>query len=305
MFTSLPLSGLRAFEAAARWLSFKRAAAELSVTPTAISHQIRKLEQGLGFSLFERRARGLSLTAKGAQLFEGVHAAFQEMARTLERLVPVPDNGVLALTTTHSLAALWLVPRLGRFYEQHPGCQVTLDTRAELVDLRRDASVDVAIRYGDGSYPNLHTAAVLAERFGVYGTPAQVAAATRQTPVRITVDWRDSTLYQAAWRQWCDAAGVAWLAREARVYDEENYALQAAIAGQGLVLASSLMVADAVAHGLLCPCRPDITVPGSSYTVLCVPGRERHPPVAAFLDWIGTQFDEARRPLGRSPGTPL
>lgn len=290
MFATLPLSGLRAFEAAARWLSFKRAAEELSVTPTAISHQIRNLEHALGFALFERRPRGLLLTAKGARLFEGVHAALQDVAHTLERLRPVPDDGALTLTTTHSFAALWLVPRLGRFYDAHPRYQVLLDTSADVIDLRRNAGIDVAIRYGGGPYAGLREIAALTERFGVFGAPAYVAAVGRRTPDRITVRWRDSTLYEDAWRQWCKAAGEKWLSREPRIYDEENYALQAAIAGQGLVLASCIMVADAVERGLLSPYRPDITVSGGRYAVLFIPGRERHPPVAAFLDWLTPQF---------------
>ena len=293
MFANLPLSGLRAFEAAARLLSFKQAALELAVTPTAISHQIRNLERRLGVALFERKPRALALTAKGAQLFEQVHSALQDIAQTLERLRPVPSLGTLTVTTTHSFAALWLVPRLGRFYDAFPGYQVRLETSAEVVDLRQNASVDVAIRYGGGPYPGLREVAVLAERFGVYGTPAKVAAASRQVPARITVHWRDSTLYEDAWRRWCEAAGEPWLGREARVYDEENYALQAAIAGQGLVMASSVMVAEAVARGLLSPYRPEVTVPGTAYAVLCAAGRERHPPAAAFLTWITAQFEES------------
>lgn len=289
VFASLPLSGLRAFEAAARWLSFKRAAAELSVTPTAVSHQIRNLERTLGFALFERRPRGLALTAKGAQLFEGVHGALQEVAWTLERLRPEPDASTVTLTTTHSFAALWLVPRLGRFYEAHPRYQVLLETGPEVLDLQRNAGVDLAIRYGGGPYPGLRELAVLAERFGVYGAPAQVAGATLQVPRRITVRWRDSRLYEEAWQRWCAAAGEAWPEEEPRVYDEESYALQAAMAGQGLVMASSLMVAEAVANGLLCAYRPEIAVPGGSYAVLCVPGRERRPAVAAFLEWMAGQ----------------
>lgn len=293
MFANLPLSGLRAFEAAARLLSFKQAALELAVTPTAISHQIRNLERRLGFALFERRPRRLALTAKGAQLFEQVHGALQDIAQTLARLRPVPSAGTLTVTTTHSFAALWLVPRLGRFYDAYPGFQVRLETTAEVVDLRQDASVDVAVRYGGGPYPGLREIAVLEERFGVYGTPTRVAAASGQLPARITVHWRDSTLYEETWRRWCDAAGESWMTREARVYDEENYALQAAVAGQGLVMASSVMVAETVARGLLHPYRPEVTVPGAAYAVLCVPGRERHPPAAAFLDWIAAQFAPA------------
>ncbi|MFJ0641507.1 LysR substrate-binding domain-containing protein, partial [Bordetella bronchiseptica] len=298
MFHDLPLGALRAFEAAARLLSFKGAAAELHVTPTAVSHQIRALEQRLGFALFERLPRGVLLTPKGGRLFQRVHGMLLDLAQTLDALRPRPSTGGLTVSTTHSFAALWLVPRLGRFYQAHPGYEVRLDATSRLVDLLQDASVDVAIRYGGGDrsgrHRGLQAAAVLPERFAVYGAPAAVASAARRRPALISVQWRDSTVYETGWRQWCEAAGVSWLARAApRSYEEENYALQAAIAGQGLVLASSAMVSDSEARGLLACFRPDISVPGLRYTALSAPGRQRHPPVRAFLDWLAGEFETA------------
>lgn len=289
MFARLPLPGLRVFEAVARLSSFKRAAAELAVTPTAVSHQIRALERQLGFALFDRLPRGARLTARGAQLFHTVHGALLELAQTLDRLRPAPAEGSLTVTTTPSFAALWLVPRLGRFYDAHPGLHLLLDTRPEVLDLLQDASLDLAIRYGQGPYPGLYQAAELRERFSVYGAPALLARPVAGLPTLISVHWRDSTLYAQAWEAWCQAAGLPWQAAPRRLYEEENHALQAAVAGQGLVLASSLMVADSVAHGLLRPLRPEVSVPGAAYAVLCAPGRERHPPVAAFLDWMARQ----------------
>lgn len=114
MFATLPVNALRTFESAARLHSFKLAAAELAVTPTAISHQIKVLEQQLGFALFQRLPRGVQLTAKGETLFAGVHGALLDVAATLEGLRPQPSSGSLCVSVTHSFAALWLVPRLGR-----------------------------------------------------------------------------------------------------------------------------------------------------------------------------------------------
>ena len=112
MFAMLPVNALRTFESAARLRSFKLAAAELTVTPTAISHQIKALEQQLGFALFERVPRGVRLTPKGETLFAGVHGALLDVAATLEGLRPQPSTGSLCVSVTHSFAALWLVPRL-------------------------------------------------------------------------------------------------------------------------------------------------------------------------------------------------
>jgi DNA-binding transcriptional LysR family regulator len=287
MFATLPVTALRTFESAARLCSFKQAALELAVTPTAVSHQIKVLEQQLGFALFDRVPRGVRLTQKGERLFARVHTALLDVAMTLDALRPVPSAGSLCVSVTHSFAALWLVPRLGRFYQAYPHYLVRLEACGEVIDLQQDASVDIAIRYSSANYPQLHQAARLEESFGVYGAPG-LCAAEQQTPALITVRWHDSTLYENGWREWCQAAGVDWWQQHTtlRAYDEEHYALQAAVAGQGLVLASSVMVSDQVRNGLLVPYCPEIRVPGAAYTALCVPGRERHPPVRAFLDWL-------------------
>ncbi|QQB34399.1 LysR family transcriptional regulator [Achromobacter deleyi] len=292
MFASLPVTALRAFEAAARLRSFKAAAAELSVTPTAVSHQIKALERHAGVALFDRVPQGVRLTDGGARLFASAHGALLDIAQTLDALRPASAAGALTLSTTHSFAALWLVPRLGRFYQAYPQYQLRLQSQAETIDLLQDASVDVAIRYSSRRYPALHAACALQERFGVYGAPALVAQARRAKPALVTVRWRDSALYDEGWRQWCDAAGLPGWRKPAAVhaYAEEHYALQAAIAGQGLVLASSVMVSDSVAAGTLVSLRPEVSVAGASYTALCAPGRERHPPVKAFLAWLRQEF---------------
>ncbi|RJG12818.1 LysR family transcriptional regulator [Pseudomonas cavernicola] len=291
MFAALPLTALRTFESAARQLSFKAAAQELAVTPTAVSHQIKSLESWLGVPLFERLPRCVRLTEGGERLFHSLHGAFLDMAQTLDSLRPQRSTGSLTLSTTPAFAALWLIPRLGRFYAAHPGINLRLDTSTALLDLHQDASVDLVLRYGFADYPKLHSQCLLDERFAVYGAPALVASAEQTTPTLITVRWRNSALYDRSWKAWCAAAGEERLLEQAtlREYDEEHYALQAAIAGQGLVLASSILVSESLDNGLLLPYRPEVTVPGAGYTALCVPGRERHPPVKAFFDWLSQE----------------
>ena len=287
MFAKLPLTALRTFESAARLQSFKAAAEELAVTPTAVSHQIRTLENWLGVALFERLARGVRLTECGERLFGSLHGALLDIVQSVAQLRPQPSTGSLTLSTTPAFAALWLIPQLGQFYQAHPGIKVRVETSTELLDLQQDASIDLVIRYGYGSHPSLHSQCLLDERFGVYGAPGLLAALDPARLTLITVRWRNSQLYDRSWKAWCEAAGESWLEHaELREYDEEHYALQAAIAGQGLVLASNVLVSQSLAMGLLQPLRPDITVPGANYTALCVPGRERHPPVKAFFDWL-------------------
>ena len=288
MFASLPLTALRTFESASRLLSFKAAAQELSVTPTAVSHQIRSLETWLGVPLFERLPRQVRLTECGERLFHSVHGALLDVAQSLDTLRPQRSTGHLTVSTTPAFAALWLVPRLGRFYAAHPGINLRLDTQCEVVDLQQDASVDLVIRYSLDDYPNLYGLCLFDESFAVYGSPEQVVLAQTQAPTLISVRWHNSKLYALGWQAWCEKAGERWL-RDApilREYDEEHYALQAAIAGQGLVLASNILVSESLASGLLVPYRPRISVDGAGYSALCVPGRERYPPVRAFFQWM-------------------
>jgi DNA-binding transcriptional LysR family regulator len=289
MFASLPLTALRAFESASRLLSFKAAAEELSVTPTAVSHQIRSLESWLGVPLFERLPRQVRLTECGERLFHSLHGAFLEVAQSVDTLRPQRSGTSLTISTTAAFAALWLVPRLGRFYARHPTISLRLDTHCEVIDLHQDASVDLVVRYSLDDYPNLYGLCLFDESFGVFGSPEQVAQArSGQAPTLISVRWHNSKLYAHGWEAWCAQSGETWLTGQppVREYDEEHYALQAAIAGQGLVLASNILVSESVASGLLVAYRSDIQVEGAGYSALCVPGRERHPPVRVFFAWL-------------------
>ena len=155
MTARLPsLNGLRAFEAAARHLSFTQAASELNVTQTAISHQIKRLEEELGVRLFIRQNRSLALTQQAQEYLPGIRAAFNDLRLATDRLLRKDDDHVLTVSTLASLAAKWLLPRLTDFQEQHPGIDVRITTSTSLVDFQRD-DVDAAIRYGRGQWPGL------------------------------------------------------------------------------------------------------------------------------------------------------
>jgi LysR family transcriptional regulator, glycine cleavage system transcriptional activator len=241
--------------------------------------------------LFERLPRRVRLTDGGERLFSSLHGALLEVAQSVDTLRPQRSAGHLTISTTPAFAALWLVPRLGRFYAAQPNIKLRLDTNCAVIDLHQDASVDLAIRYGFEPAGSLFGIRLFEEHFGVYGSPAQVARATQQKPTLISVHWHNSELYALGWQAWCEQAGEDWLQNAAtiREYDDEHYALQAAIAGQGLVLASSILVSESLANGLLQPYRPQVSVPGAGYSVLCVPGRERHPSLKAFFDWLNRE----------------
>lgn len=213
--------------------------------------------------LFERLPRQVRLTECGERLFHSVHGALLDVAQSLDTLRPQRSTGHLTVSTTPAFAALWLVPRLGRFYAAHPGINLRLDTQCEVVDLQQDASVDLVIRYSLDDYPNLYGLCLFDESFAVYGSPEQVVLAQTQAPTLISVRWHNSKLYALGWQAWCEKAGERWLqdAPILREYDEEHYALQAAIAGQGLVLASNILVSESLASGYWC-----LTGPGSAWT---------------------------------------
>jgi LysR family glycine cleavage system transcriptional activator len=155
MTARLPsLNGLRAFEAAARHLSFTQAASELNVTQTAISHQIKRLEEELGVRLFIRQNRSLALTQQAQEYLPGIRAAFNDLRLATDRLLRKDDDHVLTVSTLASLAAKWLLPRLTAFQEAHPGIDVRITTSTNLVDFQRD-NVDAGIRYGRGQWPGV------------------------------------------------------------------------------------------------------------------------------------------------------
>src|ERR1700761_1737940 len=148
------LTGLRAFEAAARHMSFTLAAEELNVTQTAISHQIRRLEQQLGKPLFVRGNRSLALTKEASDYLPLIRSAFDDLRRATERFRRSDQEGVLTVSTTASLATKWLVSRVAAFQDAYPGVEVRISTSAALVDFARD-QVDMAVRYGRGKWPGL------------------------------------------------------------------------------------------------------------------------------------------------------
>src|SRR6202047_4901584 len=211
MTARLPsLNGLRAFEAAARHLSFTVAASELNVTQTAISHQIRRLEQELGIRLFVRQNRALALTPEARDYLPGVRAAFNDLRLATDRLLRRDNDHVLTVSTLASLAAKWLLPRLSAFQETHPGIDVRITTSTALVDFR-SGDVDAAIRYGRGQWPGLRADWLMADQLFSVCSPALLAG---NRPLRCPEDLKHHVLLHTSnansddWRLWLTAAGL-------------------------------------------------------------------------------------------------
>ncbi|MEQ8348183.1 MAG: transcriptional regulator GcvA [Sneathiellaceae bacterium] len=289
MSVRLPsLTGLRAFEAAARHLSFTRAAEELNVTQTAISHQIRRLEDQLGLKLFVRRHRALTLTPAGAAYLPAVSGAFDDLRRATARVTAARDEGVLTVSTLTTLAAKWLVPRLMEFQTRHPDIEVRLTTSPQLVDLRRD-DVDVAIRYGHGNWPGLKADFLMNdELFPVCAPTYAAAAGALDSPA----DLAGHTLLHVSpnpesWRQWLTAAGYPDLeGRRNITFDLQLTALEAAMDGMGVAIGRSRTVERDLQAGRLV--RPfALTSPAAAGFYVVVPEEEAATPkIVRFRDWV-------------------
>jgi DNA-binding transcriptional LysR family regulator len=301
MFTRIPSPhALREFEAAARLGSFKAAAEELSVSPTAISHQIRKLEDQLGLALFTRGTRAVTLTNNGARLAEAVHEGFSRIATALEEIAG--EENILTVTTTPAFATLWLAPRLNRLQDDCPGLRVRLESSTTAINLARDQRVDVAIRYG-GTYPDaLRRLTFPSEHFGAYGAPDLIARAPASLEgiALFETVWTERGLTRLSWHDWLARAGlnVQNPALDIRRFDQEHHVVQCGISGQGLILASSALVSDLVDRNLLAPYRPDITLDGMTYSLLATPDKMERRKVRTFITWIR---DELGRGIG--PGS--
>ena len=290
-----PLNALRAFEAAARHLSFTKAAEELFVTQAAISHQIKALEAALDLQLFRRLNRRLMLTDAGQLYLPALTEAFDAIDTATARLRADEDAGRLVVSVANSLAAKWLLPRLPRFRERHPEIEVEISAADRLVDFGRD-NVDMAIRYGLGRYPGLRIDPLMKDTNFPVCSPALLAG---PVPLREPGDLRRHSLLHddvgpgeaPDWRRWLAAVGVtgAWTDRGQR-FSHSSLVLQAAIDGQGVALGRSTLVAlDLEAGRLVQPFGPALPSSYASF-VVSPPETAERPKIKAFRDWL---LDEA------------
>ena len=290
MAVSLPsLNGLRAFEAAARHLSFTRAAVELNVTQTAISHQIHRLEEQLGIALFVRRNRALLLTREAESYLPSVRTAFEDLRRATARLRRPDREGLLTVSTTASLAAKWLVTRVAAFQDANPGIEVRITTSPHLVDFARE-EVDIAVRYGRGSWPGLRANWLMAEDIFPVCSPALLQG---DKPLRRPADLAHHTLLHATvsredWQLWLTAAGlpVTLATRRGMSFDQSFMAIQAAVEGLGIALGRTRFVeADIAAGRLVVPF--DIVLPADAGFYVVAPEESADTPrIALFREWL-------------------
>jgi LysR family glycine cleavage system transcriptional activator len=282
-----PLAALRAFEAAARHLSFTRAAQDLHVTQTAISHQIRTLEDLLGVKLFRRLPRGLVLTEEAQRYLPAVRDAFDRLEAATGELLAARAGGPVTASVLPSFAGRWLVPRLGRFRSAHPEIDLRISASLHLVDFARE-DVDLGIRMGRGHYPGLRVERLFGESLMPVCAPALLQG---DRPLRRPEDLRHHVLLHeddyTGWQLWLELAGVAGVdPRHGPIFTDAGMVVQAAAEGQGVALGRLALAAWDLAAGRLI--RPfDVSMPHDlAYYLVCPEGSAERPRIAAVRTWL-------------------
>ena len=288
------LTALRAFEAAATHPSFLRAAQELSVTPTAISHQVRGLESALNQALFRRLPRQLELTAAGTRLLQGLAKGFDAIEASVGALRPQAGaSSTVTLTTNTAFAARWVLPRLATLAQACPGVRLRLQASENVADLQR-GEADLAIRHGQGDWPGLVRQRLMVERYAPVCSPSLGLRSQNdlQRHALIHLDWQSHACAPALWARWFEQAGIAASHPGATVpalsFSDETQAMAAALAGHGVALLSLTLAADELRDGALVqPFGPALET--GSYYVAAARGREREPAIAAVWEWVTAQ----------------
>ena len=295
-----PLNALRAFEAIARHLSFARAADELHVTPAALSHQIRALEEQVGTALFHRRARAIELTEAGRLIYPGLHSGFESVRRAVALLDRDRSGHILTISATPGVVAKWLMPRLWRFLHAHPDIDARVAASLKLADFAADG-VDVAIRLSKGDHPDLHVERLFDDSVLPVCSPRLVEQGLRSVadlgrfPL-IHYDIPMSMHTPPLWADWLAVAGAQGIdsTRGLRV-NVADHALDAAVAGAGVSLSFKLIASDDVHSGrLVTPFGPELPLK-FGYNFVCPKGNDTAPKVRAFRDWLFAEMAETKQ----------
>jgi LysR family glycine cleavage system transcriptional activator len=293
-----PLNALRAFEASARLGSFVAAATELHVSPAAVSQQVRRLEQYLDTTLFNRLARGLVLTEEGRDYLPELTAGFALLGESTARVRAQRTGGVLTLTTLAAFANGWLLPRLARFRERAPRIEVVVRTSRSISDFKRE-DIDLAIRFGPAPGRGLHGELLCGEELFPVASPQlfgggrvpDTLAGLAGFPLLHDVDAHPEQPWMS-WRAWFERAGLDAAAGDRGLQFSDSIVLiSAAIAGLGVALGRSPHVGPMLERGQLLRVTQDAWRAPWSYFLIAPPAHFRRPVVRAFVDWA---HEEAR-----------
>lgn len=290
-----PLTALRAFDAAARHMSFAKAADELHVTPAALSYQIKSIEDYLGAPLFRRLNRAVELTEAGTALAPGAKDGFQTLAAAWRAAVRLQDTQTLTVTAGPAFTAKWLAPRLYEFAQAHPEIELRFSASLRMMDFGRDA-IDVAIRFGYGPDESLFSLPLaeewvapvmtpdLAER---YPTPESLVDAP--LIVDHSIDFLNP---KCDWPAWFNAMGVSFNDLHGPQFSQADHAVDAALAGVGVVLGRRALVVKDIADGRFVLPFTTALGTGARFRFLCPQGTENRPQVKALREWMLAEIDK-------------
>ena len=300
------LNSLRAFEAAARLLSFQKAAEELFVTPSALSYQIRQLEEYVEQPLFNRLNRAVTLTEAGLRLYPGVHDGFESFQLAVRSLARNTQINVLVVSSGPAFAAKWLAPRVYRFVDEHPDIELRIAASLKLSDFNTD-EVDVALRFGEGNYPGLFVEPLfdeialplvspdVIERFGGKFGVEELA--------QVTLLHDDSTNFLSDvvdWTNWLEQEGLSHIdGTKGPRFNHADHGLDAAVDGAGIVLGRlSLAMRDIRSGRLVAPFDTYVKATAGFHFVV-PPGSMDLPHVATFYEWLRAEADAETQEVSR------
>lgn len=287
-----PLTALRAFEAAARHLSFAKAASELNVTPAALSFQIKSLEEHLGQLVFRRLNRAVELTDVGRALYPGCAEGFDALGQAWRMARRYGDTSRLAITAGPAFTAKWLAPRLFDFAQKYPEIELRFSASLRIMDFDRD-EVDVAIRFGLGGDDDLYSVPIIREWMTPMMTPelAKVYPSPDLMTSEVLLHQDDTRAFRPAmdWSAWRRAANLPQMEHHGPRFSQADHAIDAALEGAGIVLGRISLTQKALKEGrLVAPYKIALTTP-AHYRFVCPHASIAQPKVKAFEDWITSE----------------
>lgn len=294
-----PLNSLKAFEAAARNLSFTKAAEELFVTQAAISHQIKLLEEHLSIKLFMRRNRSLLLTEEGQSYYLDIKDIFAHLYEATEKLLTRGAKGSISIALTPSFAIQWLIPRLSEFSKIHPD----IDVKIKAVDFEENSltdDVDVAIYYGMGKWPNVQADKLHTEFFIPVCSPLLLAGTH---PIQIPADLKHHTLLHDMtrnnWSEWIKQASIKDInVNQGPIFSHSSMVLQAAIHGQGVALGHNILSKPEIESGRLITPFNQILLSKKSYYLVCREAQIDSAKINTFRNWLLEEVKQEEEEIG-------
>lgn len=308
---SRPISAghLRAFEAVARHLNFRAASEEMALTQSAVSRQIQALEEEVGVPLFLRHTRAVELTSAGAQLLLAVATALPRIDGAIRQIRQSAGRRTVALTTFASFASMWLIPRLEQFQRDNPDMDIRIDASDQTLDLEL-SDVDLALRYGPTATMPAHAIRLFGEQLTPVASPWLLKGSALKKPADLANfalieagDAHATHLEWLTWRRWFDDNGLSKLQPKRWLYFNYAYQMvQAALTGQGVVLARLPMVAESLANGDLVEPLPHHRMDSPmAYWLIVGPRSAQRPEIKAFCEWLTAQGKLTREAIGEVP----